>query len=168
MTVTLVTVSTGEQMEDFNDAPSLRESPERRLNDLLALLPWRQRWSLRVKWFVEGVINCVPGYPTVQRLRYRVRRQGLSGLFEPPFNIALQNQASFDRRLRWHGWGVLSEADGFRAYTPTRCTDAPLTLSAAWSALEGVYLRGGDGGATWRPISTGNRNDGASLKNTAK
>lgn len=151
----------------MSDEPSLRESPERELRQLLKALPLRTRMKLRAKWFAHGVAARIPGYPTFVRLQYRVKRQGLSGLFEPPFNPHAQDRSRFDKSLRWHRWGVLREDGGYRAYTPTRRTVDPFESTyGAWDAIEDAYH--GKPRCEWVGLATllpAVRKDGSSPQN---
>lgn len=132
-----------------------------KLEQLLRALPLRKRlgWRwMKLRWAVLDVLFHIPGfrraYHHVSFAVSRVRRQGLSGLWEPPFNIEKQDFAVYDPRLRWHGWGVLLELGGYRAYTPTSRTAGVLSTTAeAWGYLRTVYWKGQDAtGIPWEKL----------------
>lgn len=107
---------------------------------VMSLLPLRTRLSLQAKWFFHGLMGRVPGYRWTTWALFRIKRQGLSALWTPPFSIYKQDRTVYDKRLRWHGWGVLLEPGGFRAYTPTgKTAETYLSLEYAWGLLEAVY-----------------------------
>lgn len=130
------------------------------LREAMATLPLRSRLSLQLKFFWWDVRARIPGYHAISWACVKVRRQGISALWEPPFNIYKEDRTAFDVRLRWHGWGVLREPSGYRGYTPTRRTaETFLDLAYVWSALEAAY-RGGANDWAWEPL--GSRKDGSS------
>lgn len=133
------------------------ESARSLFKQSLELMPWHARWKLKARWLARGlwraITRRIPGYNAFRFAVSRIRRQGWSGLYEPPFNIAKQDRAAFDKRLRWHGWGVLQEDGGFRGYTPTRRTvESFRRTDEAWSALASVYHGRADGTA-WAPLN---------------
>lgn len=116
----------------------------RDLEDVMRLLPWRTRLSLRMRWLLRSIsyatIHRLPDYKQVSLLFWKAKRGGWAGVFEPPFNIMKQKRDTYDKRLRWHQWGVLARTEGFRAYTPTsHSSECFPTTEAAWEALEAVY-----------------------------
>lgn len=111
---------------------------------LMQILPWHTRLRLQMQWMLRDLsyatIYRLPGYRQVSLLFWRAKRGGWAGVFEPPFDIMKQKRDTYDKRLRWHGWGVLYRTEGFRAYTPTsHTTECFPTTEAAWKALEAVY-----------------------------
>src|SRR6185369_4013789 len=88
---------------------------ERLLQEGYRLMTPRQRMSHRIRmawWSVKAYSNFwarrfIPGYKAVWLAWWRVRDQGLSGIWTPPFNIDKQDPTIYDKRMRWHGWGVL-------------------------------------------------------------
>lgn len=115
-------------------------SDHRSLEEMMRLLPWQTRLSLRLKWCWIGVYSRIPVGRAVSLILWKARKGGWLGVFDPPFNITKQDRNVFDKRLRWHEWGVLSDGDGFRAYTPTsHSVERFSTTEAAWNSLGAVY-----------------------------
>lgn len=133
-------------------------SMEQILFEALALRTWRQRTALRLRWAMRSVLHAtvyrVPGYRPISMLFWKAKRGGWGGVLEPPFNIMEQDRGIYDKRLRWHHWGVLSEGGLFRGYTPTRRTALCFyTTAEAWVAVEDAYRGRGDPRA-WEALPT--------------
>lgn len=130
---------------------------EERIAEALALMPWQTRLRFqmrhRAREISGDILRLIPGYRAISFALFRIERQGLSGLWTPPFNIAKQDRSLFDRKLRWHQWGVLRELDGrFRGYTPTqRTAENYSSPEGAWIALEGRYW--GRSALDWEPLT---------------
>jgi hypothetical protein len=133
-----------------------------RFEELLRALPMRKRWGwrlMKLRWAMLDILFCIPGlrraYHQVSFAISRVRRQGIGGLWEPPFNIEKQDFSAYDQHLRWHGWGVLREVGGYRAHTPTNRSAVLLATSTeAWGHLRTIYWRGNAASAiSWEPAA---------------
>jgi hypothetical protein len=122
---------------------------------LLSRLPWRTRASLWLDRQWRSFVRLLPGYRPITLVLWKAKRGGWGGIFDPPFDISKQDRAVYDRRLRWHGWGVLAEVGGFRAYCPTKRSDECfLDAAQAWEALERVYW-GRVSDTAWTPLPAG-------------